>query len=196
MPSARSSYPGQVHGPIEAEQVIIAATGKTLEETLLEAAEGGGLGGSQMTGVTILPTMGAQTSGAYSVGDFVDGKLTLPNAAKTAGGSGYIESVRITSKSPQSGVFDVVFFNADLTTVVVDNGVRTITAADLLKVIGVVHCNDINPLIAGSVHQAVNQGLAFKLPAGTSIYAFIVCQFALTTTSTSDIALAVDIRQD
>lgn len=145
-------------------------------------------------GAINVPTMNTQTNGAYSAGDFVGSTLTLTAAARVTGGSGYIEAVKIFNKSVASGSFDVWFFNATITNPT-DNAAKSILANDLIKLIGVAHCNDVTNLGNMSLHGAWNLGMPYKL-VSTIIYALIVCNFALTTTSTTDITMAVDLRQD
>lgn len=57
MPSARSSYPGQSLGIIEAEQVVIAATGLSLEDTLLGMV-GQPIGSGSVTNTVATVTVG------------------------------------------------------------------------------------------------------------------------------------------
>lgn len=147
--------------------------------------------------VALAPTMSTQTSGAYSANDFVDGKLTLSNAVPIAAGSGVISRVSVLSKSTQTGTYDVIFFNADpSSTTIADNGAVQVNSADLTKVIGVAHCNDVTSFGTGSLHQAIGCNLGFKLASGTTIYAAVVCRFALTQTSTSDMILLVNVVPD
>ena len=139
--------------------------------------------------------------GAYAAGDFVGTKITLANAARGGFFSGYIDTVVLTCKTSINGPFDIVFFDTDLAvTTVTDNGAKTLDDADVGKVVGVAHCNDVTVLGTGgsgaSIHQAVNLGIPFFLPAwGTSLYAFIVVGFA-PTIAASDLDLTVSIRQD
>jgi hypothetical protein len=148
--------------------------------------------------VTVLPTMGTQTSGAYAAGDFVDGKLTLANIVPVAGGSGVIQAVKVFSKSPQVGaIYWVALFNADPTgTTIADNGVGSIVDADMTKQIGVAVCEQVGPVTANSTHQAIGLGMPFKLPSGTTAYAAVITAGAITQTSTSDMILVVDVLPD
>ena len=146
--------------------------------------------------LSVQPTMGTQTSGAYSAGDFVDGKLSLLNIVPATGGSGIIHSVKVFSKSPQTTTYWVILFNADPTgTTFADNAAGSIADADLNKIIGIAKCDQVFNLVAGSVHQATALGFPFKV-AGTQAWAAVIAVSAITQTSTSDMMLAVDVIPD
>jgi hypothetical protein len=146
---------------------------------------------------TFVPAMGTQTSGAYAAGNFVDGKITVANFAPVAGGSGLLQYVKVLSKTPFPGVFWVVVFNADPTnTTFTNNAAGSIADGDLTKIIGVVKCDQVFNLGAGSVHQSLAQALPFRLPSGTSAWASIITVAGITTTSTSDIALMLETLPD
>lgn len=152
---------------------------------------------AQTPRITVVPTMGSQTAGLYSENDFVNAKITLSNIVPFAGGGGEIVLVKVLSKSTQTGTYDVAFFNADPTsTTISDNGAVQINAADLTKLIGWAHCDDVTSHGTGSCHQAANVGLSFKLPSGTTAYAAVVCRFALNQGSASDMILVVDVIPD
>lgn len=141
-------------------------------------------------GIRLLPTMGTQTSGAYSANDVVDTKLILAGAHPVSGGSGILRDVQVISKSTQTGTYDVfVFEDNPSNTSLADNAAWALNAADLTKLVGCFHCNDVSPLGTGSLHKAAGQWFPFKL-AATSLYAFVVCRFALTQSSTSDMILS------
>jgi hypothetical protein len=147
---------------------------------------------------TLTATPTVSTSPAYTSGDNVGGKVTLTDVCRASTGSGIIQSVVITSKSLQSGSFDVIFFNADPSgSTFTDNGAQGVVDADLSKIIGVAHCSDVTALAAESIHQATGLALPFALSGGaTTIYAAIVTRATPTLGSTSDIWLSVRILQD
>jgi hypothetical protein len=147
--------------------------------------------------ITVAPTPGTQTSGAYSAGDFVDGKIPLPNIVPTAGTGGLINCVKVASKSPQTTTYWVVLFNADPTnTTITDNGAGSIADGDLNKIIGIAKCDAVYNLVAGSLHQASGLGFPFKLASGTTAYACVIAVSAITQTSTSDMLLMVEVIPD
>jgi hypothetical protein len=137
--------------------------------------------------------MGGQTNGAYSAGNFVDTKLSLTSV----GSSGIVQAVKVFSKSPQTGVYWVVLFNADPTgSTISNNAAGSIVDADLNKIIGVVACDEVFNLAAGSVHQAIGLGMPYRLVTGTTMWAAVITVAGITQTSTSDMILAVDILPD
>jgi hypothetical protein len=145
--------------------------------------------------LTATPTV---STGAYTSGDNVGGKVTLASACRDTTGSGIIQSVVITSKSIQTATFDVVFFSADPSgSTFTDNVAQAVVDADLSKVIGVAQCTTVVALAAESIHQATAIGLPFALSGGaTTLYAAIVVRGTPTLGSTSDIWLSVRVLQD
>jgi hypothetical protein len=145
--------------------------------------------------LTATPTV---STGAYSTGDNVGGKITLSDVCRASMGSGLIQSVVITSKSLQTATFDVVFFNADPSgSTFTDNAAQAIVDADLSKVVGVAQCGTVVALAAESIHQATGLALPFALSGGaTTLYACIVVRGTPTLGSTSDVWLSVRVLQD
>lgn len=133
---------------------------------------------------------------AYAPGDLVGAKLKFSAAARNARASGLMQSIILTSASPQTATFDVVLFNGDPSgTTFTDNGAFSVATADLDKIIGVAHCTDITA-VGGSVAQALNLALPFSLPAGVDIYAAIVVRGAATFTGVGDLKASMRVLQD
>lgn len=150
-------------------------------------------------GTKWLSALTGQAAAAYANGNTVDTKITIPNAARVAGGSGYIEAVSVSCKAGIPNNFDVYFFDADLASTITNNAALAFTQSDASKYIGCAHCNDVTNFGAGTMSfaQALNQGIPFVLGAGrTSIYAFMVIRGAATLLSTSDCQLLVQFRPD
>lgn len=147
--------------------------------------------------VTISPTVTGSTSPAYAAGDNVGTKLTLADCVALDRPYGEIVSVVLASDSAQTIPFDLFVFNADPSgSTFTDNAAQDIVAADLGKLVGVIHLNDISSLSGASVHQAVNiVPVEFRIPSGTSLYAALVARGAMTLANTADLKLNVFIRQ-
>ena len=147
--------------------------------------------------VTISPTVTGSTSPAYSAGDNVGGKLTLPDCVALDRPYGEIVSVVLASDSVQTIPFDLFLFHSDPSgSTFTDNAAQDIVVADLSKSFGVIHLNDISSLSGASIHQAVNiVPVEFRIPSGTSLYAALVARGAMTLAATSDLKLNVFIRQ-
>lgn len=133
----------------------------------------------------------------YSNGDVVGSKIPLANAARVAGGTGWIDSVRLNFKADQTDQYDVLIFKADPSgTTFTDNGVLALAAADYDKLIGVVHVTDATNLGTPSIIQALNVNLGFDLSSGTTLWAVIVSRGAPSMLSTSDLSISVGIVQN
>lgn len=144
----------------------------------------------------IAPTVTCEAA-AYATGDLCGGKLTLTSLARIAAGSGLITGARITSKSLQTCFFDVILFNADPSgSTFTENGAFDVADADLSKVIGTLHLNDVTGLSAASIHEMIGIPKSFVLPSGTTGYAAIVIRGAPTFASTSDLTLVLRVQQD
>ena len=160
-------------------------------ETLLAAATPAGenyigkIGGDVLTAAAGAP---AVTTVAYAAGNVIGDKLTFTGAARVAGAAGLVRAATLHSKSVQTGAIDLIVFSADPTgSTTTDHAALVIGAADVAKLVGVIHLTDWSALGAASIAQAVNVGLPFKPQAGTSIFGVLVARAAITLTSTSDL---------
>jgi hypothetical protein len=125
--------------------------------------------------ISVVPVIGAA---AFTLGDFVGGKLTLTNAGRVAGGSGIIQSLSIVDSAKQAVALRVYLFKADLAGTYADNAVESFTAADMLKLIDVIDVlsTDWETLANVSVTKAETLrglGIPFKITTGTSLFALI-----------------------
>lgn len=148
--------------------------------------------------LSIVATPTVSTSPAYSSGDLIGTKLTLANAARIAGGSGYLRSLVLTDKAKQSAQIDVVFFRTDPSnTTFTDNAALVVNATDLLTIVGHVSIvtADWCAFNANSVATKAGLGLEYQL-VGTSLYACLVSRGTPTYTSTSDLQLTIKVEPD
>jgi len=137
------------------------------------------------------------TTPAYSVGDLVGGKLTFAGAARIAAGSGRVATVTVTDKGKQSQDLDLVLFDADPSgTTFTDNAAFAPADADLVKIAGVIPIREWGGFSDNSAGCARAVGLAFKLPAGTSLYGALVARGTPTFASTSDLSVRLAIEQN
>lgn len=146
--------------------------------------------------VTSAPTI---STSAYAAGDNIGGLISLASAVRVSGGSGVINTVVVADKALQNSALDVVFFAANPTnTTFTDNAALTVHDTDLLTIVGhiSVAASDYTSFADNSVATSKNNGLAFKLTSGTTLYAAIVCRGTPTYAATSDIKLIVKIFQD
>ena len=150
--------------------------------------------------VGIYPQSLTVTAGsAYSTGNVVGQLCAIPAATRTYEVSGLIQSVQVGCASAQAGVsFDVIFFNANpAASVFVDKTALAIAAADVKKIVGIIHCTDITSTGTGTNAQALQCALPFNLGAqGSTLYAVIVARGAPTFTAATDVSLYTGIYQD
>jgi hypothetical protein len=144
--------------------------------------------------ISVTPTV---TAGAYSSGYSVGAKQTLNGVTfLTQGGTGYIQSVKMTDKAKQNAITVVTFFNADPTgSTLTDRGALNIVAADLSKIIGTITINNFTTYSATSVGVATGQMIDFSLATGT-IYAVAMTLGTPTYASTSDLTFTYGIEQN
>jgi len=137
------------------------------------------------------PTVSAS---AYAAGQVIGTKFTLPNAARVAAGAGLIQAATLLSKTATTAAIDIIIFSADPTaSTLTDKTAPTIAAADIDKIVGVIHLTDWSALGTAALAQNLAVGLPFRLPAGTSLYAVLIARAAITPGSTTDLLPAVRI---
>lgn len=136
----------------------------------------------------------AISASAYAAGQVIGTRFTLLNASRVAAGAGLIQAATLLSKTATTAAIDMVVFSADPTaSTLTDKTAPTIAAADLDKIVGVIHLTDWSALGAASLAQNLAVGLPFRLGAGTSLYAVLIARAAITPGSTSDLLPAVRI---
>lgn len=104
----------------------------------------------------------------YTTGMCVGGKLTLPNAARLAGGSGVIQTVQVCKKTALDNPFDVLLFRANPAAAFADRTTLPDLSGDFGKLIGIARCTDLIEAGPGRILQAAGPGMPFDLPAGGS----------------------------
>ena len=146
--------------------------------------------------VQVVPVVQAA---AYAAGATIGGLLTFASASRTAAGSGLIQAVTATFISGVVPSLDLVLFNvAPGGGTITDKVALAVAAADLAKVIGVVHLSDAALLGAAtpSIVQGENAALPFRLASGSTIYGALVTRSAVTLTSVADVTITLSIMQD
>lgn len=135
--------------------------------------------------VVVTPDIGAA---AFTIGDFVGGKLTLANAGRVAAGSGIVQSLSVVDAAKQNASLRIYLFKADLAGAYADNAVESFTLADMLKLIDVidVSAGDWETLTNCSVTRSEalrGLGIPYKITSGTSLFAIIRTLAAPTFTA-------------
>lgn len=146
--------------------------------------------------ITITPTV--STSPAYSSGDDVGGKMTLANAVRVSGGTGWLASLQISDISNNKFSGTLLVFNADLTTTYTDNGAAGLSSADIVKIVAQI------PISSGDWTTINNRAIAnplfnpkqVKAASGTSLYAILVVTATPTFAAATDLQLIFGFAQD
>lgn len=149
------------------------------------------VGGKQVN-ISATPTC---STSAYTAGDAIGGLLTLANAARVSGGSGYVQGLSLMCKTPALlPIIELVLFNQTFTAIA-DNAAFNPSDADMANCIGVIPISQWSDYSLNSI--ASRFGLAFPfLLTGTSLFGQMVTRSAITLVSTTDLILGVQIVQD
>lgn len=145
--------------------------------------------------VTVTPTVTA--SSAYTAGNEVGGLITFSSTVGIAG-SGVVQSIRVTSKTVQTGTLKLYLFNINPSnTTWTDKTAPAINSADVTSVIGVYLLSAPDSgLGTHTIYNLDGIGKAFSIASGTSLYGILVTSGTPTWGSTSDVAVTVNILQD
>lgn len=148
------------------------------------------------TYIQVVPTV---TATSYTTGMSIGGLITFTGAARSnfPFNGGLLQSVTATFSSGVTPALDLILFNSSPgTSTITDHTAIAVAAADLSKVVGVIHMTDSTNLGTGvSVVQSQQQALPFNAFVGTTLWAALVIRASATLTSTSDCTLTAQILQ-
>jgi hypothetical protein len=139
------------------------------------------------------------TAGAYTAGFCIGGLQTVTLFSRVAVGSGIVNSIIAANLTTNQAAFGVVFFDSEPTgTTFTDHQALDIADADLNKILGVVQvlASNYQNFADNSVATVMNQGLAFSLPAGRTIYFTVIANSASTFAGIADLWLKIKQLQD
>ena len=133
------------------------------------------------------------TAGAYTVGQAVGGLLTFSGLLRSTATTGTLQKALLTFNDTQTPVVDLILFNAAPTaTTITDHSTFSLAAADVTKVVGVIHITDSSAAGTPTLAQALQLQLPFIVgTAGASLYGVLVTRAAITLGSTSDVSVAL-----
>lgn len=143
--------------------------------------------------IQLTPTVQAA---AYAAGQGIGGLLTFGSAVTEVAGSAMVQAVTVTFASGVQPQLDLVLFTAAPTASTVTDRVTTaIVAADLAKIICVLHLTDATLLGATSpsVVQASGQVAPFDLSGGLAIYGVLITRTAVTLGATNDVIVSLNL---
>lgn len=139
----------------------------------------------------------AVTNGAYASGNSL-GTLSSYALARTAAGSGFIQSFWAVSAGGSSPSLDVFFFNAQPTaSTCTDKTNFALAVADIGKLVGFTQI--VGGWVAAgtpTVAQSGQLAIPFKLPAAQLIWACVVTRTIFTPASVNDITYSINAALD
>ena len=134
------------------------------------------------------------TAGAYSADDAVGGLLTFANAARVAGGGGFIEGVLLIDDAGQDAATELWLFSETFTAMS-DNAAWAPSEADLRNLVGIIDTAKGTYYAAGTPSVAVVEAdQRFDL-LGTSLFGQLVTRGTPTYVATDDITVILEVRQ-
>jgi len=144
--------------------------------------------------ISVTPVVDADPD--YSDGDVLGSVMEFANAVRMDGGSGYVTSVRITSKTANAQPVDLLLFSADPTnTTWTDNAAVAVNAADLAFLVGVVPVNSWHALGTPSVGYK-ECGVPFKLASGTSLWGVLIARGTVAIGAVDDVVVEIGLDQN
>lgn len=155
--------------------------------------------GGVTSSTIVTPTI---TSGsAYTAGFCLGGLMTVSNVASSrlnGPGTALLQSMVVTDASGQDVNLDVVLFNANPSnSTFTDHAACNVNAADLTKVIGVVHITDWSAFSANGTGQSQQQAMPITLGANNNQgWAQAITRGTPTYTGTSNLAFRFTTLQD
>lgn len=152
--------------------------------------------------IIVTATVTLTTGSPYATGHLAGtgGALAFPNAGRTAGNTGVVQSVVLTDYAKQDLAFDLVIFNENPGgTTFTDMAAFAVADADLAKIAGVVSlgAGAYIDFSDNSVAVDANAGIVYDLPAGTTtLRGALVIRAAGTYASTADISVHLGLLRD
>lgn len=146
--------------------------------------------GGKIVRVTQTPTV---STSAYAAKDCMGGLLTFANAARASGGAITIEGGVVIDLAATMPSLDLLLFDRTFTAGT-DNAALDVSDSDILNLIGVIPFTTWSDFADNSASTRVGLGMSAKLD-GTSLFGQLVTRSVVTLVGTSDITVALNIRQ-
>lgn len=145
----------------------------------------------------ITPTIAVST-GAYSAGDSIGGKITLSGVARQAGRGATLRNIHILDRAAQSLVGSILLFNADPTAATItDNAAFVYSTDDLKEVARIpVAAADFVTINSKQVADLSFYPRAISLPAGTDLYAVFVVTSTPTFAAATNLQISFGFERD
>lgn len=118
---------------------------------------------------------------AYASGDQFGTIITITNAARASGGTGFINAVQYYDNDDVMGAIDIVIFDSTVT-LAADNAVYAVSDADGRKTLAVLNMTYVTDLGAQRFGQLTGISVPYICNGGTSLFAAIITRSAPTPT--------------
>jgi|SRR5579872_339991 len=143
--------------------------------------------------------LGVTSGSAYATGQLLGLVQTFTGVVRNAGLGAVVDTITLYDNSKQNAAVDVIFFNtATISTTYTDKATLVIAASDVTALAGHVSVLSANyaSFSANSIATLTNVGLRLKPTPGTIGYVLLVCRGTPTYANSTDLSLAITLRQD
>lgn len=170
-----------------------AADGKSLVPLRSNAAGGVVMGGDVNLLTPDVPLV-VSTAG-HSIGHNVGGLISLSGMAAAAGGGGILQDLQVDIATNLKPLLDVLVFHTNpAASTFTDRATAVLAPADKSKLVGFFRISDYGSWGA-NIGQALQLGKLFELPGGTTGYAALVAQSAVTFAGTGDVDFSATVSR-
>lgn len=146
-----------------------------------------------------LGNLGVTPNSAYAAGELLGIVQVFTGVVRSAGLGAIVDTITIYDNSKQNAAIDVLFFdNATFSTTFTDHAALAIAAADLTALAGHVSLTSTNycSFSANSIATFTDVGLRLKPTPGTIVYVALVCRGTPTYANSTDLSVAISVKQD
>ena len=172
--------------------------------TIWAALTGGGVNGNLKVGgyTKVAVNTITTTSGlAYASGDNIGGRISILNAVRVAGGTGFICDVQVVDVTNQKPAIEIDFFTSSPTGTYTNHSAQSFATADALLYLGKVNiaAADYTTQAGGSALLSIVSKTLQNIPfvcAATTLFYTIRTTTTPTFGSTSGLIVKVGISQD
>jgi hypothetical protein len=154
--------------------------------------ESGNIIGGYGKGKIVTPTITVSTD-AYEAGDCVGGKITLTDAMRVSGGTGFLQYLHIIDSSNIKPAFDILIFNSNPTAATLTDQSAMALSTDISKVIHhiPVYTSDYTSVKVDGAYEAmanININKVVEAVGSANLYA------ALNAVAAHDFVVATDLK--
>lgn len=156
-----------------------------------------------VSGITkiVTPTITVST-GAYTAGDSIGGKITLEDAMRVnsphAKGTGVLSGLTLLDRSNQKPEMTIFLFESDPSVATITDNAAFVFSTDDVNVVGmiIVATADWTTINSKAVAELSNLNIVVKAVGGANLYAGLVATGAPDFAATTDLQLRFKFFQD